>query len=91
MLLLLQTTWQDVLKREGEGGYIKEGGRAGFEGMGGPMMPPFGGHMMEGMGGGMGMGGGDEVMVLRKENAILRQVGKFTHANDDYDSLLGDG
>ena len=91
MLLLLQTTWQDVLKREGEGGYIKEGGRAGFEGMGGPMMPPFGGHMMEGMGGGMGMGGGDEVMVLRKENAMLRQVGKVTHANDDYDSLLGDG
>ena len=57
------------------------------------MMPPFGGHMIEGMGGGMvmGMGGGDEVMVLRKENAMLRQVDKFTHVNDCSDALLGDG
>ena len=45
------------------------------------------------MGGGMvmGMGGGDEVMVLRKENAMLRQVDKFTHVNDCSDTLLGDG
>lgn len=81
---ILQTTWGEVVAREGEEGYVK-GGREGAQGWGAgpgmgapggvPMMPGMMGGGMGPMGGGMMPGGGmggDEVMGLRRECSMLR-------------------
>ena len=76
-----------MLAREGDGGYIRpyndmREGRGGplLGGEGGPMAPMMGGVMGRGGmdGPGMGMdpsimgGAGDEILILRKENNMLR-------------------
>ena len=75
-----------MLAREGDGGYIREG-RGGplLGGEGGPMGPMMGGGMMVG---GMGMDpsimmGGDEILILRKENNMLRmEIEELRKKND---------
>ena len=93
-----RTTWADVLAREGDGGYIRETRAGGpllgpgmMGGGGGPMMGGggMGGGGMDGpgMGGGMGMDpsimGGDEILILRKENNMLRmEIEELRKKND---------
>ena len=84
-----------MLAREGDGGYIRpyndmREGRGGplLGGEGGPMAPMMGGVMgMDGPGMGMDpsiMGGaGDEILILRKENNMLRmEIEELRKKND---------
>ena len=87
-----------MLAREGDGGYIRpyndlrEVGRGGplLGGEGGPMGPMMGRGGMDGpgIGGGMGMDpsimGGDEILILRKENNMLRmEIEELRKKNDE--------